>query len=151
MLLPAGADVVIMGDFNADLGLLGGPMTHSPPNEQGKILNKYLTRWKFISTHLHLCSSLPIYTYESEAHDSLSTIDHILCPSHMLHKFSSSSLLKDHPLNTSDHLPLSATLMLPSLPSPVSHSPPKHSARHSPQLRKDVKRSTFKSLYHSCL
>ena len=111
-------------------------MSHSPPNEQGKILNKYLSRWKFISTHLHLCSSLPIYTYESEAHDSLSTIDHILCPSHMLHRFSSSSPLKDHPLNTSDHLPLSATLMLPSLPSPVSHSPPKHSARHSPNWEK---------------
>lgn len=73
MRLPAGADVVIMGDFNADLGLLGGPMSLSSPNEQGKILNKYLMRWKFVSTHLHLCS-LPTYTYESEAHASLSTI-----------------------------------------------------------------------------
>ena len=42
MLLPEGADVVIMGDFNADLGHLGGPMSHSPPNEQGKILSNYL-------------------------------------------------------------------------------------------------------------
>ena len=114
-------------------------MSLSSPNEQGKILNKYLMRWKFVSTHLHLCS-LPTYTYESEAHASLSTIDHIMCPSHMLNKFCSSFSLGDHPLNTSDHFPLSATLLLPFHPSPVSPSPPKHPARPSPnweRLSKD--------------
>ena len=111
-------------------------MSLSSPNEQRKILNKYLMRWKFVSTHLHLCSSLPTYTYESEAHASLSTIDHILCPSHMLNKFCSSLPLRDHPLNTSDHFPLSATLFLPFHPSPVSPSPPKHPARSSPNWEK---------------
>ena len=131
MLLPAGADIVIMGDFNADLGYLGGPMSDCFPNEQGKILNKYLSCRKFVCTHLHLCYSHPIYTFESEAHDSMSTIDHILCPSHMLNMFSSSLQLKDHPLNNSDHIPPSATLMLPSHPSTVYPSSTKCSSLHS--------------------
>ena len=54
----------------------------------------------------------------------------------MLSKFSSSSPLIDHPLNTSDHFPLSATLILPSLPSPASSNTPKQSTRHSPNWEK---------------
>ena len=51
-------DVLTLGDMNADLGLGGGPMASTPINEQGKTS-----------------------TYESEADRSISTIDHILCPS----------------------------------------------------------------------
>ena len=57
-LLPLGADVIIMGDFNADLGHLGGPSSCTSLNEQGKILHQYLSRWNFVSAHLHLQSSL---------------------------------------------------------------------------------------------
>ena len=37
-LLSPGTDIIIMGDFNADLGLLGGPKASTEVNEQGRYL-----------------------------------------------------------------------------------------------------------------
>ena len=105
-------DIVILGDFNADPGPSGGPKCSTPSNEQGKILIQYLNRWNFLSTHLHLGSSLCSHTYESEAHGSFSTIDHILCQEHLLPSFHKSFVLEESVLNTSDHLPLSCSLHL---------------------------------------
>ena len=42
MLLPPGANIIVMGDFNADLGHLGGPRSCTQINEQGKILHQYI-------------------------------------------------------------------------------------------------------------
>ena len=67
-LLPPSADIIIMGDFNADLGAHGGPKSTTPANEQGKILHHYLVRRNFVSTHLHLCELTSTHTHESEAH-----------------------------------------------------------------------------------
>ena len=110
MLLPPGAEIIIMGDLNADLGQLGGPMSCTQMNEQGSVLHRYISRWNFASTHLQLQSDGPSYTYESEAHSILSTLDHILCPVHMLPKFQSAYTIVDEPLNTSDHIPVIAVL-----------------------------------------
>ena len=85
-------------------------MSRTEVNEQGKILYQYINRWHFISVHLHLQSTLPSVTYESDAHGTQSTIDHIICPIHMLPKFVSASTVAEEPLNTSDHLPVLAVL-----------------------------------------
>ena len=111
-------DIIILGDFNADLGPAGGPNCSTPSNEQGRILTHYLSRWNFLSTHLHLGSSVCSHTYESEAHGSFSTIDHILCPEHLLSSFHKSLVLEESALNTSDHLPLSCSLRLTFYPVP---------------------------------
>ena len=95
-------EVVILGDINADPGI------HGVPNEQGRILLRYLTRWNYTSVHLHLCSPRNSHTYFSEAHSSSSTIDHILCHTRFLDAFVFAKVLDESPLNTSDHLPLSA-------------------------------------------
>ena len=111
-LLPPGCKVIVMGDFNADLGALGGPMSCSTTNEQGSIFFSYLNAWDFISSHLHLSHSRFTHTYESEAHSSFSTIDYIICLKYLLSSFHSSKVLDDHPLNTSDHLPVAAELLM---------------------------------------
>ena len=72
-----------------------------------------------MSTHLHLNSLPESYTYESEAHASISTIDHIICPLHLLCQFYSSSPVPDHPKNTSDHLPICAVFRIPSVPQSI--------------------------------
>ena len=130
LLLPPDADIIIMGDFNADMGHLGGPYSCTSPNEQGKIFHKYLTRWDFISIHLQFHSSLSTHIYESEAHSSYSTLDHIICPRRMLSRFRSAFVLEDHPLNTSDHLPVQAILDHPPLTPVTSTSPPLKSPSH---------------------
>lgn len=53
-LLPPGAEFIVMGDFNADLGPLGGPKCCMEINEQGKILHRYVTKWNLVSIHLLL-------------------------------------------------------------------------------------------------
>ena len=83
-----------------------------PCNEQGRILSRYLRRWNFLSVHLHLSPSPATSTFVSEAHGSSSTIDHILCPAHLLSSFSECVVEDDAPLNMSDHLPILSRLKL---------------------------------------
>ncbi len=92
--------ILFLRDFNADPG-----SSLSPPNEQGRILQRYLDHWTFMSTHLSLQSQGSLHTYESDAHQSNSVIDHILCPEFFL---SNIHVLLNHPINWSDHLPLLA-------------------------------------------
>ena len=97
---------VIVGDLNADPGQSGGPLA-TTPNEHGKILLRYLTRWNFVSTHLNSPSASvgkSFHTYTSEAHHSSSTIDHILCPKHFPSNLSHCRDYDENPLNLSDHL-----------------------------------------------
>ena len=144
-LLPTSADVIIMGDFNADLGPEGGPKCTTPENEQGKIFLQYLRSWNYISTHLYLSPMSASFTYESEAHSSLSTIDHIICPRHLLPSFCSSSPLQDLPLNTSDHHPVCATLRC-TFSSTISHRDhPNYSPPNWSGCSKDVIFSTYTS------
>ena len=72
--------VIFAGDFNADPGWMIDGISSHPPNEQGKILKRYLQKWDFVSGHLKCSSWDSLLTYTSEAHGSLSCIDHILCP-----------------------------------------------------------------------
>ena len=117
-------DVFILGDMNADLGLSGGPMASTPTNEQGKIVMQYLKRWNFLSAHLHLSPTPATSTYESEAHgsiSSISTIDHILCPSHVLPSLLSCRVIEEEPSNNSDHLPITCQISTHLPNTPIHH------------------------------
>ncbi len=104
-------NVLILGDFNADLGQYGGPLAYTTINERGRILLRYIKRWDFFSTHLSIpsgtaTSQSPTYTYHSEAHNSVSTIDHIIAPKFLLNRFLNCRVLLNDPLNLSDHFPV---------------------------------------------
>ena len=49
---------------------------------------------------------------ESEAHGSFSIIDHFVCPKYFLPKFVSATVGIDHPLSSSDHLPIISSMVL---------------------------------------
>ena len=123
-LLNSEYDFIILGDINADPGPQGGPKSSTPVNEQGRILNRYLSKWNFVSAHLHKSPSLLSHTYVSEAHGSFSTLDHILCSRHFLPAISQCAVLEETPLNTSDHLPLSCRISATPLSSPPSATSP---------------------------
>ena len=81
--------VVIMGDFNADTGSEGGPLSSTPTNEQGRILLRYLQRWNYLSVHLYNeapgLSQSVTHTYCSEAHNTSAplitySLPSICCP-----------------------------------------------------------------------
>ena len=97
-------------------------------NSQGRILLQFMERFNLTSSHLHKSDKLFSHTFESDVHSSVSTIDHILCPLHSLPRVQSAHPIDDHPLNTSDHLPvfakLSANLPLPSSSPSSNQSTP---------------------------
>ena len=109
----------------------GAPQACTRANEHGCILLRYLRGWKYLSYHLHLSPSQSTHTYESEAHGSLSTIDHFLGPSHMLSSISKCVVGEEDPINTSDHLPILAQMELcfhpHTAPSPVESLDQTHS------------------------
>ena len=53
MLLPPGADIIVMGDFNANVGHLGGPRSCTQINEQGKILHTSLSGISYQLIYIH--------------------------------------------------------------------------------------------------
>ena len=113
-----GATILFAGDLNADIGYSGNRI-HHPSNEQGIILHRYLSKWDYISSHLHLAITDLVFTYDSEAHGSSSIIDHILCPKFFTTSFVNCYVLSENPLNMSDHLPVLAEFYI----CPHSSSP----------------------------
>lgn len=97
------SDVILLGDFNADLEC-GGPWASTPVNEQDWNLRQYLDVWDFIFYHPHLNGSIDNHTYESEAHGSISCIDHVIGPHYFLLSILSCCIIaSDNSLNLSDH------------------------------------------------
>ena len=76
-----------------------------------------------ISRLAYKYSRVNSHTYVSEAHSSISTIDHILCHNRFLDAFLSAKVLEDSPLNTSDHLPLSARVKVTLAALPIVNPP----------------------------
>ena len=94
-----------------------------PSNEQGRILQRYLTRWDYISLVSRSCQLDRSPNGLHVRHGSTSTIDHILCPSIRVDNLTSScAILPDHPLNLSDHLPITTSLSLLLSSSGISAS-----------------------------
>ena len=101
-----------------------------------------------MSIHLHISSSFMSHTYESEAHSSLSTIDHILCSQHLLPQVSRARTLEEDVLNTSDHIPVMAELCFPS--SPVHSTPTDTATNNSCTPRRNwdgITKANIKHLY----
>ena len=120
--LPSISNTVVLGDFNADPGCHGGPLSTTSVNQQGRILSQYLSLWNFVSAHLHKSNLSSSHTFESEAHNSLSTIDHIICHQTLLPRIEYATTLPDDPLNTSDHLPVVAVIQF-NLSQPAPSEP----------------------------
>ena len=100
--------MVIAGDFNAHLGTLAGPRGSGPPNQRGFALKDFIDRNElFVASHCSL-SHGPSYTYHSGRY--FSTIDYIIVNGPCSSLLTSCQAITDHPLNISDHIPLSLSL-----------------------------------------
>ena len=100
--------VVIMGDFNAHLGVLGGVRGIGEPNQQGVLLHQLITHCNLYAVSLSSLSQGPQYTFQNSL--SQTTVDYILV-SHDTTEYVLQCFTHDHaPLNNSDHLPITATL-----------------------------------------
>ena len=135
--LPSISYTIILGDLNADPGSPGGPLSTTRVNEQGRILSQYLSLWNFVSAYLHKSNLSSSHTLESEAHSTVSTIDHILCHQSFLPRFQSASNLPEHSLNTSASSCFNPALLL-TASTLRTRSPPQawiHSQKLVPYLQ----------------
>ena len=103
---------IIMGDFNAHLGTLGGPKGCGDPNSQGVLLHELLRRSDLFVASLSNHAEGPDYTFWRG--DTHTTVDYVLMDVDAASIMSSCMIHEVACLNTSDHLPLSVTVNVPT-------------------------------------
>ena len=100
--------VIIMEDFNEHLGTLGGERGTGQPNQQGILLHQLITRCNLYAVSLSSLSQGPAYTFQNSVFQT--TVDYVLAnhdaTEYIRHCYTHDSA----PLNTSDHLPITAVL-----------------------------------------
>ena len=96
-----------MGDFNTHLGTLGGERGTGQPNQQ-RILHQLIARCNLYAVSLSSLSQGPAYTFQNSV--SQTTVDYVLA-NHDATEYIRHCYIHDSaPLNTSDHLPITAVL-----------------------------------------
>ena len=108
---------IIVGDFNGDLGALGGPRGHGQPNRHGTIIHKFMNEFNLKSINLADFSKGPVNTFSG--HNGSSAIDHIMVPHFFIESNKECHVGRNDGLNTSDHLPIEATLSIPLMPRKI--------------------------------
>ena len=104
--------VIVMGDFSAHLGTLGGERGMGQPNQQG-ILHQFITRCSLYAVPQASLSQGPLYTFQNSV--SQTTVDYVLA-SHNATEYIQHCYTHDtSPLNMSDHLPLCYSFHIPLL------------------------------------
>ena len=96
--------VVILGDFNAHLGNLGGARGVGDPNIQGIALHEVMDRCDLSAVSLGSMVTGPSYTNING--DTQTTVDYALANMDAISMTTTCHTLPMADLNTSDHLPL---------------------------------------------
>ena len=107
------AQVILLGDFNGDVGFRGGSRGSRAPTPQGCKLTALFNRHGLTPLNMQPYASGPIETYEG--YRCSSTLDYIVAPTLMLSEVSTCYVHKRCALNTSDHLPISAHLCISNI------------------------------------
>ena len=55
---------VVCGDFNGDMGMLGGPRVGNKPTRQGRLVANLLRKHDMFAANLQMESHSPVYTFE---------------------------------------------------------------------------------------
>ena len=107
--------VIILGDFNAHLGPLGGVCGSGNPNIQGILIADIMDRHNLCAVSQCEWATGPLHTYASG--NSMTTVDYIIATvDYIIASLDSTSIISSSvtlpmtDLNLSDHLPLVAEL-----------------------------------------
>ena len=106
--------VVVVGDFNAHLGELGGPRGLGNPNQQGVLLFGLMERCNLSAVSLGSCASGMLHTYQSGC--TKTTVDYVLMNLEAVSMRISCETIDEEDLNLSDHLPISVDVFCGEVP-----------------------------------
>ena len=104
----SGSINILCGDFNADLGNLVGDRSLGPPNKPGQLLHKLINEFGLHVCNMQSSTTGPINTFFSA--QAQSTLDYIIVPQGYANCVEACCVEEHHPLNTSDHNPVRATI-----------------------------------------
>ena len=102
--------VILAGDFNSYVGSEGGPKASGSQKLHGRLLVEMIYNNDLFITSLSSLSTGPSYTYFKE--DTQTITDYIIMDAIHAPLAMDCQIYDHHPLNSSDHLPLSLTISL---------------------------------------
>ena len=109
-----GSHNILCGDFNADVGLRGGSRSTKVPDKRGLALFNFITEYNLVSINLRAVTLGPVNTHFGPTGETC--LDYVMIPDALLTTVTCCKTHEYHALNTSDHLPVSATLSLGDIP-----------------------------------
>ena len=104
------ANVIVLGDFNGDVGSSGGPRGTRRATPRGEKVANFFNRHSLIPVNMQYITRGPVDTYEGQVNGS--TLDYIAVPHELMDSVTNSLVHEWAALNTSDHVPISVTLSL---------------------------------------
>ena len=107
--------LIVIGNLNCHMG---GPKSSDNPNTRGVQWKELIDRHSLYVPSLSHLAAGPVHTYQNN--ETATTLDYVIGNLSASAVLNSCSIIEDHPLNTSDHLPVVSKLNLRLLPSPVS-------------------------------
>ena len=105
-----GAQVIICGDFNGDMGVLSGPRGRGNPSDRGRLVSDFFQRHCMIAANSQSYAVGALHTFE--CHNGRSTIDYIAVPEVIGSCIVSCGVEEWHPLNNSDHLLVTVSIAI---------------------------------------
>ena len=105
---------IICGDFNGDMGKIGGFRGTGPTSKAGKCVFDFMTRQKLVAVNLSHNATGGVHTFR--CHNGESVIDYIMIPNFLIDKVIKCHTGAYNGTNTSDHVPIEAELDVHMLP-----------------------------------
>ena len=112
--LELGSYNILCGDFNADLGSLGGVRSRKKADRRGISLSNFLLRYNLYSVNLDQISTGLLNTHHGPTGDTC--IDYMMIPNLLKNKVVSCHTSDYDALNTSDHTSISMKITLDGIP-----------------------------------
>ena len=111
--LSADGFVILLGDFNGDLGNSLGDKGKKGPNDRGLLLLNFANFFNICPINLLRRCKGPLESYNSHCGRYHSTLDYILLLNCLLNNIESAETFELDVDNTSDHLPILVNLRIP--------------------------------------
>ena len=108
--VPQSSPLLLVGDLNCHIGKLGGPRTSSDPNHRGV---QWMELTEILSLYIPSLSTLAtgaVHTFRSNR--STTIVEYVIGNFSLSTVLVSCRVEEDHPLNTSDYLPIVSKLNL---------------------------------------
>ena len=123
---PPSSPLLLVGDLNCHMGKLGRPRSSTDPNQRGVQWMDHVENHSLYVPSLSTLATGPVHTFYSSR--SSTTIDYAIGNQALSTVLVSCRDEEDHPLNTSDHLPIVTKSHLSLLTSTFT------SPAHAPRL-----------------